>query len=309
MTRTKVAVIGAGNVGATAAQRIAERELGDVTLIDIVEGLPQGKALDLWESGPVMGHDSRLTGSNDFAAMQGSDVVVVTAGLARKPGMTRSDLLGKNAEIVRGIAESIRKHAPDAVVVTVTNPLDPMTWLTWKVTGFPHQRVVGMAGILDSARFRTFIADELKVSVREVEAMVLGGHGDTMVPLVRYATVNGVPIPDLLPAATVERLVQRTRDGGAEVVALLKTGSAYYAPAASVLVMVESILRDQKRLVPCCALVQGAYGLSDVYLGVPVVLGRGGVERVVELKLSADELKALKGSADRVVADIRELKV
>jgi malate dehydrogenase len=300
MPRSKVTVVGAGNVGATTAQRIAEAELADVTLIDIVEGMPQGKALDLQEAAPVLGVDATLEGSNNFAAMHGSRVVVITAGLPRKPGMSREDLLQKNAEIVGGIADAVVKHAPDAYVILVSNPLDVMTWLTWKKTGFSRNRVMGMAGILDSARFSAFIAMELGISVKDIRAMVLGGHGDMMVPMPRFSTVAGIPVTELIPAERLEELVQRTRDGGAEIVKLLKTGSAFYAPSASATAMVSAILRDEKRILPVCARLEGEYGLSDVFVGVPARLGSKGMEKVIELDLTPEEAQALGTSAETV---------
>ena len=298
--RPRVAVIGAGQVGATTAQRIFEAELADVVLVDIVEGLPQGKALDMMESAPVLGCDGTVQGSNDLAALAGSDVVVITAGLARKPGMSRDDLLQKNAEIIRGLAQAVRKHAPGSIVITVTNPLDVMTAIVHKETGFPREHVMGMAGVLDSARLRCFIAMELGCSTREVSAMVLGGHGDSMVPLPKYCTVGGIPLPELLPAGRIEQLVERTRNGGAEIVAHLKTGSAFYAPSASVASMVASILRDQKQILPACVLLEGEYGLDGVFVGVPVRLGRGGVEEVIPLELGPDQQAALNSSAEHV---------
>ena len=300
MARSKVTVVGAGNVGATTAQRIGEAELADVVLIDIVEGMPQGKALDLQETAPVLGVDAVFSGSNDLAAAAGSDVIVVTAGLPRKPGMSREDLLKKNAGIVGGIAEAIGTHAPEAIVIVVSNPLDIMTWVMATKTGFPKNRVMGMAGVLDSARFAAFLGMELNVSVKDIRAMVLGGHGDSMVPLPRYTTVSGVPVTDLLPEERLAELVQRTRDGGAEIVGLLKTGSAFYAPSASAVAMVAAILHDQKRILPACALLKGEYGLKDVFVGVPARLGARGVEEVVELKLTPDELASLKTSAEKV---------
>jgi len=300
MSKPKVAVFGAGNVGATVAQRIVEKELADVVLLDVVEGLPQGKALDMAEAAPVEGYDARMVGSNNTTDAAGADLVVITAGIARKPGMSRDDLMATNARIVGGIADAVRQHAPEAIVVVVTNPLDVMTWLTAERTGFPPERVMGMAGVLDSARFRAFIAMELGVSVKDVEAMVLGGHGDSMVPLPRSATVGGVPLPALLSAERIEALVRRTRNGGAEIVALLKTGSAYYAPSSAVVAMVGSILRDERRVLPACVRLDGQYGLSGLYAGVPVVLGDGGVEMIVELELSPDELRALQASAAEV---------
>ena len=308
MSRPKVAVFGAGNVGATTAQRIVERELADVVLVDVVEGLPQGKALDLAEAAPILGCDAKVSGTNNVTDIAGSDVVVITAGVARKPGMSRDDLLATNARIVGGIADAVAAHAPEAVVVCVTNPLDVMTWLTWERTGFPAERVVGMAGVLDSARFRAFIAMELGVSVRDVEALVLGGHGDSMVPLPHHATVGGVPLPALLPQERIAALVERTRNAGAEIVRLLKTGSAFYAPSAAVVAMVQSILRDERRVLPCCARLEGQYGLEGVFAGVPVVLGQGGVEMIVELELHPDELAALQRSADHVRTTMEKLK-
>jgi len=298
--RHKVTVIGAGNVGATAAQRIAEAGLADVVLVDIVEGLPQGKGLDLAEAAPVVGHDAAVLGTNDYAATAGSDVIVVTSGLARKPGMSRDDLLLKNAEIVGGVVKAAAAQSPDAILIVVTNPLDAMCHVALKASGFPRERVLGMAGVLDSARFRTFIALELGVSVKDVHAFVLGGHGDTMVPLSRYSTVAGVPITELLPAERVKALEDRTANGGAEIVALLGTGSAFYAPAASTYEMVDAILRDRKRVLPCAVLLQGEFGVSDLFVGVPVVLGRGGLERVFEIQLTPDEQAAFRRSADAV---------
>jgi len=298
--RPRVAVIGAGQVGATTAQRIFERELADVVLIDIVEGLPQGKALDMMEAAPVLGRDGTIIGSNDLADLAGADVVVITAGLARKPGMSRDDLVQKNAAIVRGLAQAVRTHAAGAIEVVVTNPLDVMTAIVHAETGFARERVMGMAGVLDSARLRCFIAMELGCSIKEVSAMVLGGHGDSMVPMPRFSTVGGIQLPELLSQEAIERLVQRTRDGGAEIVGLLKTGSAFYAPSASVVAMVASILRDQKQILPACVLLDGEYGLGEVFLGVPVRLGRTGVEAIIELDLTADERAALSVSAQHV---------
>ncbi|OGX40060.1 MAG: malate dehydrogenase [Omnitrophica WOR_2 bacterium RIFCSPHIGHO2_02_FULL_68_15] len=307
MVRAKVGVIGAGNVGGTCAQRILERDLADVALVDVVDGLAAGKALDLAEAAPVEGHDRQITGSTSYDILAGAQVVVITAGLARKPGMSRSDLLDANAKILASIVPQVKAHAPDAVLITVTNPLDIMTHLTWKLSGFPPARVVGMAGVLDAARFRYFIAQRLKVSVKEVSTIVLGGHGDSMVPLPRYTTVAGVPLPSLLPAEEVERLVQRTRDGGAEVVTLLKQGSAFYAPASSVADMAQAILRDERRLLPCCAYLTGQYGLKDLFCGVPVKLSARGVEEVVELELSDAERAALQRSASEVRKDVDAL--
>jgi malate dehydrogenase len=300
MSRNKVTVIGAGNVGATTAQRIAEAGLADVVLVDIVEGLPQGKGLDLAEAAPVVGHDSRITGTNDYADTAGSDIVVVTSGIARKPGMSRDDLTQTNAGIVRGVVEQAAKHSPDAILIIVTNPLDAMCHVALKASGFPRERVLGMAGVLDSARFRSFIAEELGVSVVDTHAFVLGGHGDTMVPLSRYSTVAGVPITELLPPDRVKALEERTANGGAEVVALLKTGSAFYAPAASAFEMVDAILRDRKRVLPCAVLLKGEFKTNDLFVGVPVVLGRGGLEKVFEIELTADEQAAFDKSAAAV---------
>ena len=302
MSRPKVTVIGAGQVGATTAQRIGEAELADVMLVDIIEGMPQGKALDLAEAAPVIGADATFSGSNDLAAMAGSRIVVVTAGITRKPGMSREDLLKKNSEIVAGTADAIAQHAPRAMVIVVSNPLDVMTWVMHRRTGFPKNRVMGMAGILDAARFSAFLAMELEVSVKDVRAMVLGGHGDTMVPLPRYTTVGGVPVTELIPEARLAEIIQRTRDGGAEIVGLLKTGSAFYAPSAAVAAMAASILRDEKRILPACVLLEGEYGLNDVFLGVPVRLGSDGVENVIELKLLPEEQEALRASAEKVRA-------
>jgi malate dehydrogenase len=305
----KIAVVGAGNVGASAALYAAEAELGDVTLIDILEGVAKGKALDLLEAGPVRGYDSLLEGSGDVRAVKGSDVIIVTAGLPRKPGMSRSDLLKANSDIIRGVAEAIRDHAPKAFVILVTNPLDVMAYLTFRVTGFPRERVIGMAGVLDSTRFRTFLAQEMGVSVEEVHAMVLGGHGDTMVPLVRYSTVSGIPVEKFIPAARLAEIVQRTRDGGAEIVKLLQTGSAFYAPAASAVQMAEAILRDKKRLLPVAAHLEGEYGFRDIFLGVPAILGSRGLEKIVELELTPEEKSALAKSADDVKKGIADLEL
>jgi len=303
MARNKVTVVGAGNVGATTAQRIVEAGLADVVLVDIVEGLPQGKGLDLAEAAPVVGHDAHIVGTNDYADSAGSDIVVVTSGLARQPGMSRDDLLAKNAGIVRSVVEQAVKHSPNCILIIVTNPLDAMCHVALAASGFPRERVIGMAGVLDSARFRTFIALELGVSVQDTHAFVLGGHGDTMVPLPRYSTVAGIPITELLSPERVQALVDRTANGGAEVVALLKTGSAYYAPAASTFEMVEAILLDRKRVLPCAAYLQGEYGVDGLFVGVPVVLGAGGLERVIEIKLSDDEQAAF----DKSAASVREL--
>ena len=297
---SRVSIFGAGNVGATCAHVLAQRDICDVTMIDVVEGMPQGKALDMRQSGPLQDFGVEVTGSNDYAACAGSDVIVVTAGLARKPGMDRMELLGKNTTIVAGIAKSIRDNAPNAVIVMVTNPLDVMTHVAWKVTGFPRERVVGMAGVLDSARFRAFIAMELGMSIVDVSAMVLGGHGDSMVPLPRYSTVNGVSITELMDAATIQRISDRTRKGGAEIVNLLKTGSAYYAPGTSAAQMCEAILKNRRHLLPCSVQLNGEYGLRDVFCGVPVVLGKGGMQKIVQLHLSAAEQAELVKSAEGV---------
>jgi malate dehydrogenase len=303
----KVAVIGAGNVGASAGLYLAERALADVTLIDVIEGMPQGKALDMLQTTPVWHRGGRIEGSNDLAAVKGADVVVMTAGMARKPGMSRSDLLSVNADIVRPAAEAVKRHAPDAFVVVVTNPLDVMAWLFWKTSGFPKHRVIGMAGMLDSARMRAFIALELGLSPVDVQAMVLGGHGDSMVPLPRYTTVGGVTVSQLVPADRLAAIADRTRNAGAEIVKLLKTGSAYYSPGMCAVEMVEAILTDQKRLVPCSVLVSGQYGMRDLFVGVPIVLGAGGVEKIVELELAPDELAALQKSGKEVAGMIAEL--
>ncbi len=290
-------------MGATAAQRIAERELArQVVLVDIVEGMPQGKALDQWESAPVEGFDTRVTGSQGYEPTAGSGLYIVTAGLARKPGMSRDDLVSRNAEIIAGISREIRKHSPEAIVVMVTNPLDAMAYVAKRVTGFPRRRVIGMAGVLDTARFRSFIALELEVSVEDVQALVLGGHGDSMVPLVSTVSVGGIPLTQLLPPDRIEALVERTRKGGGEIVSLLKEGSAYYAPSSAVAQMVESIVRDKKRVLPCAAWLEGEYGLQGLFLGVPCKLGREGLEAVLEVELSEDERAALERSA----ADVRE---
>ncbi len=309
--KTRVAVIGAGNVGASTALYLAERALGDVVLIDRpeLEGMPQGKALDLLQTAPLWHKGVKLEGATELSAVRGCDLVVMTAGFPRKPGMSRSDLLKANADIVRPAAEAVRKHAPNAHVVVVTNPLDVMAYLFWKVSGFPKNRVVGMAGLLDAARFRAFLAMELGISPGDVQAMVLGGHGDSMVPLPRYTTVAGVAVSELVPSDRLQGIIQRTRDGGAEIVKLLKTGSAYYAPAMCAVEMVEAILTDQKRLVPCSALLEGEYGMRDLFIGVPVVLGGRGVEKIIELKLAADELAALQKSGKDVAELIGELTV
>jgi malate dehydrogenase len=307
--RPKITVVGAGNVGASVAQYAVEKELGDVVLVDVIEGIPQGKALDLAQAGPVHRYDSALVGSNAYDETADSDIVVITAGLARKPGMTRDDLLFKNAEIVGSVVEQVTARSKDAILILVTNPLDAMVQLAWKKSGFPYQRVVGMAGVLDSARFRTFIAQELKVSVENVTAFVLGGHGDTMVPLPRYSTVAGIPITELLSKEKIDALVTRTANGGAEIVALLKSGSAYYAPAAATVEMIEAILKDKKKILPCAAYLDGPYGVKGLYVGVPAKLGRGGVEQVIEIKLTADEQAAFNKSAGAVRELVEKLKL
>ena len=303
MARKKVTVVGAGNVGATTAQRLFERGYMDVVLVDVVEDMPQGKALDIAQSGPVLGVDATITGSNGYEKTAGSDVVVITAGIARKPGMSRDDLLFTNMKIVGSVVSEVAPRSPNAVIVVVSNPLDAMVQHAYSIAsgmGFPKNRVVGMAGVLDTARFRTFLAWELGVSVKDVQAYVLGGHGDQMVPLTQYTTVGGVSISKLLDAEALERIIKRTQGGGGEIVALLKTGSAYYAPSAASAEMVDAILLDQKRLLPCAALLEGEYGIDGIYMGVPVILGAGGVERVVELDLTADEKALLDKSADAV---------
>jgi len=309
MARPKITVVGAGNVGATVAQYTADKELGDVVLVDVIEGIPQGKALDLAQAGPIHRYDSALTGSNGYDETADSDIVVITAGMARKPGMTRDDLLFKNAEIVGSVVEQVSRRSPNAILILVTNPLDAMVQLAWKKSGFPAERVIGMAGVLDSARFRTFIARELNVSVENVTAFVLGGHGDSMVPLPRYSTVAGIPITDLLPKEKIDALVTRTANGGAEIVNFLKSGSAYYAPGASAVEMVEAILKDKKKILPCAAYLNGQYGTRGLYVGVPVKLGRKGVEQVIEIKLTPDEQAAFNKSAASVRELVEKLKL
>jgi malate dehydrogenase len=296
----KVTVIGAGNVGATAAQRLAEKELCDVVLVDIVDGVPQGKALDLMEAAPVEKHDATVTGANSYEQTAGSDIVIITAGIPRKPGMSRDDLIKTNAGIVKAVTEQVAKYSPQAVLIIVSNPLDAMCHVAYQASGFPKERVIGMAGVLDSARFRTFIAMELNVSVENTHAFVLGGHGDTMVPLPRYSTVAGIPITELMAPERVKALCERTANGGAEIVSLLKTGSAYYAPASSAVEMAESILKDKKKILPCAALLTGEYGYQDLFIGVPVKLGAAGVEQIIEITLSAEEKAALDKSAAAV---------
>jgi len=298
--RKKITVVGAGNVGASATSRLAEKGTFDVVLVDVVEGMPQGKALDLSQVGPVIGSDAIITGANDYGPTAGSDVFIVTAGIARKPGMSRDDLLKTNTGIVKAVAEQIKKTSPNAFVIVVSNPLDAMCYVMKQVTGFPRERVIGMAGVLDSARMATFIAQELKVSVKNVNAFVMGGHGDTMVPMPRYTTVAGVPLPELLSKDKIDAIVKRTANGGAEIVALLKTGSAFYAPSASAVQMAEAIIYDRNQILPCAVWLQGEYGLKDVFVGVPVKLGAKGLEQILQLKLSPDEQAALNKSADAV---------
>ena len=308
MARKKIALIGAGQIGGTLALLAGLKELGDIVLFDVVEGVPQGKALDLIEASPVEGFDAKISGGNDYSVISGADVVIVTAGFPRKPGMSRDDLIGKNAEVVATVGRAIKQHCPDAFVITITNPLDVMVWVMREACGLPAHRVIGMAGVLDSARFRYFLAEDMGVSVEDVTAFVLGGHGDDMVPLIRYSTVAGVPLPDLIKMGwttqeRVDKIVQRTRGGGGEIVNLLKTGSAFYAPASSAIAMAESYLRDKKRVLPCAAWLTGQYGVKDLYVGVPVVIGAQGVERIVEISLNADE----KTMFDKSVASVRSL--
>ncbi len=309
--RTKVSIIGAGFVGATTAHWLAEKEVGDIVLLDIpaTDTMPRGKALDLLEAGPVLGFDTNVTGTIDYADTHDSDIVVITAGLARKPGMTREDLVGKNQAIISDVVNHIVKTSPNAILIIVTNPLDTMAYLAYRVSGFPKQRVIGQAGVLDSARMRTFIAQELGVSVQNTHAFVLGGHGDEMVPLVRYSTVAGIPINELLPQDKIDAIVKRTRSGGGEIVNLLKTGSAYYAPGAAVAEMIEAILKDRKLILPCSAYLDGEYGLKDMYFGVPVKLGREGIEQVVQIKLLPSEQEMLDKSADLVRGTMSALKL
>ncbi len=306
----KITVVGAGNVGATTAQRLAEKQLArTVVLVDVIEGVPQGKGLDQWESAPIEGFDTRVVGSNDYGPAQGSELFVVTAGIARKPGMSRDDLVRTNADIVQQVAQQIRQASSQAIVIVVSNPLDVMCWVTKQVTGFPRERVIGMAGVLDTARYRAFLAEALDVAVEDIQAMVLGGHGDTMVPLVSYTTVSGIPVGQLLDDAKLTAIVERTRNGGAEIVQFLKTGSAYYAPSAAATQMVESIVLDKKRVLPCAAWLDGEYGLSGVYCGVPCKLGRRGLEQIIQVKLSADERAALTKSANAVKETMAAVKL
>ncbi|MFN0157238.1 MAG: malate dehydrogenase [Bacteroidota bacterium] len=306
----KITVIGAGNVGATTAQRLVDKQLAnEVVLVDVIEGIPQGKALDMYEAAPVEKTDTKVIGTNGYDETANSDIVIITAGIARKPGMSRDDLMNTNSAIVKSCTEAAVAKSPRSIIIVVSNPLDVMTYVAWKVSGFERHRVVGMAGVLDAARFRTFIAMELNVSVEDVTAFVLGGHGDSMVPLPRYSTVAGIPITELLSQATLDRLVKRTRDGGIEIVNHLKTGSAYYAPSASAVLMAESIIRDKKRILPCAAYLQGEYGLKDTFVGVPVKLGKKGIEEIIQIKLNPDEQAALNKSAEDVKQSIAKLKL
>ncbi len=305
MPRRKIALIGGGQIGGTLAHLVGLKELGDAVLFDIVEGLPQGKSLDIAQAGPIEGYDARLKGTNSYADIAGADVVIVTAGVPRKPGMSRDDLIGITLKVMAAVGDGIRQHAPDAFIICITNPLDAMVWALRQFSGVPHEKIIGMAGVLDSARFRHFLAEELNVSVEDVSAFVLGGHGDTMVPMPRFSTVAGIPLPELVKMGWIsqdrlDKLIQRTRDGGAEIVGLLKTGSAFYAPATAAIEMAQSYLRDKRRVLPCAAYVNGPYGIKDLYVGVPVVIGEKGVEKILELELTADERAALIKSADAV---------
>jgi malate dehydrogenase len=306
----KITVVGAGNVGATAAQRVAEKELArTVVMVDVVEGIPQGKALDQWQSAPIEGFDSRVIGTNGYDETAGSDIVIITAGIARKPGMSRDDLLNTNAGIVKQVAENIKRTSRNAIVIVVSNPLDVMAWVAKEVTGFPRERVIGMAGVLDTARYRAFLAEAIDVSVRDIHAMVLGGHGDTMVPLISYTTVSGIPVTQFIDRARLDEIVDRTRNGGAEIVKHLKTGSAYYAPSAGAVEMAEAIVKDSKRVLPCSAWLDGEYGLRGLFLGVPCKLGRKGLEQIIEVELTADERAALAKSAEAVRDPMKAVKL
>jgi malate dehydrogenase len=306
----KITVVGAGNVGATTAQRVAEKELArTVVMVDVVEGTPQGKALDQWQSAPIEGFDSRVIGTNGYDETTGSDIVIITAGIARKPGMSRDDLLNTNAGIVKQVSEQIKQSSPNAILIVVSNPLDVMCYVAKQVSGFPRERVIGMAGVLDTGRYRAFLAEALDVSVRDIQAMVLGGHGDTMVPLISYTSVSGIPITQLMDKATLDAIVTRTRNGGAEIVKYLKTGSAYYAPSSGAVQMAEAIVNDQRRILPCAAWLQGEYGMKDLFLGVPCKLGRNGLEKVIEVELTADERAALEKSAEAVREPMRAVKL
>ena len=306
--KQKISVIGAGNVGATAAQRIAEKELADVVLVDILEGVPFGKALDLSEAAPIEKHDARLTGANDYESTKDSDVIIITSGIPRKPGMSRDDLLATNAKIMKSVVTQAAQYSPKAVLIIVSNPLDAMCHVALEASNFPKNRVLGMAGVLDSARFRSFIAQELNVSVENTHAFVLGGHGDTMVPLPRFSTVSGIPITELMDQATIDRLVKRTREGGAEIVSLLKTGSAFYAPASAACEMAEAIIKDKKKILPCAAYLTGEYGIHDLFIGVPVKLGKTGIEEIIQIKLTPEEDAALKKSAEAVKGLVEAMK-
>jgi malate dehydrogenase len=306
----KITVVGAGNVGATTAQRVAEKELArTVVMVDVAEGIPQGKGLDQWQSAPIEVYDSRIIGTNGYDETAGSEIVIITAGIARKPGMSRDDLLNTNAGIVKSVSEQVKKSSPNAIVIVVSNPLDVMCYVAKEVTGFPRERVIGMAGVLDTARYRAFLAEALDVSVRDIQAMVLGGHGDTMVPLISYTSVSGIPITQLMDRATLDAIVDRTRNGGAEIVKHLKTGSAYYAPSAGAVQMAEAIVKDQRRILPCAAWLEGEYGMKGLFLGVPCKLGRNGLEKVIEVELTADERAALEKSAEAVREPMRSVKL
>lgn len=313
-TRKKIALIGSGNIGGTLAHLASIKELGDIVLFDIAEGIPQGKALDLSQSNSVDGFCSKLSGSNDYADIKDADVIIVTAGIPRKPGMSRDDLISINSKVIKSVGEGIKEHAPNAFVIVVTNPLDAMVWVMREVTGFPHNKVIGMGGVLDSSRFNYFLAEEFNVSIKDVNAFVLGGHGDTMVPLIRYSTIAGIPIPDLIKMGwstqeKIDTIIKRTREGGAEIVGLLKTGSAFYAPAAAAIAMAESYLKDQKRVLPCAAYINGEYGVKDLYVGVPVVIGANGVEKIVEIELNEEEKSSFNKSVDAVRNLISTIKL
>jgi malate dehydrogenase len=309
MSAKKITVVGAGHVGATCSQLLAQKELArEVILVDIAEGIPQGKGLDQWESAPIEGFDARTSGSNDYESSAGSDIFIVTAGIARKPGMSRDDLLKINAGVIRAVTTEIKRVAPDSIIIMVTNPLDVMAQVALETSGFPRERVIGMAGVLDTARYRSFIALELDVSIEDIQALVLGGHGDTMVPLASYTSVSGIPLTQLLAQDRIDALVERTRKGGGEIVGYLKTGSAYYAPAAAAVQMAEAIVKDKRRILPCAAWLQGEYGMKDLYLGVPCMLGENGLERIIEVDLDADEKAALETSAEHVRSTVAALK-
>jgi malate dehydrogenase len=306
----KITVVGAGNVGATAAQRVAEKELARiVVMVDVVEGVPQGKGLDQWQSAPIEGFDSRVIGTNSYDESAGSDIVIITAGIARKPGMSRDDLLNTNAGIVKQVSEQVKRSSPDAIIIVVSNPLDVMCYVAKAVTGFPRERVIGMAGVLDTGRYRSFLAEALDVSVRDIQAMVLGGHGDTMVPLISYTSVSGIPVTQLMDRAKLDAIVDRTRNGGAEIVKHLKTGSAYYAPSSGAVQMAEAIVRDQKRILPCSAWLEGEYGMTGLFLGVPCKLGRRGLEQIIQVELTKEERSALEKSADAVREPMKAVKI